>query len=152
MGISQTLNKVGESLLVIHPHQFVNVTGTWTPATDANVTLPWYTHYLGLDTHNINDKCRVKILLQAGTYTLKLWYWKGTTAGIIDVTLGGTVVVNDLDFYNAGGLTYNNISTTTGIVIPAGDLINLDIEVVSKNGGSGDYGCQIQGIILYRTA
>lgn len=92
-----------------------------------------------------------KFLLAAGTWVFTLIYYMGSSAGIIDISLDGSVFVNDLDMYSAGA-SYNNVSDTTGIVVAASGIYTLRIEVVNKNASSSGYGFSQNWLAFRRTA
>ena len=92
-----------------------------------------------------------KIPLSAGTWALTFIHSKNTFAGIVDVSIDGVVVVDDLDMYN-GSSTRNNVSDTTGISITTSGVKTLRFEIIGKNASASHYSLGIQWITFRRTA
>ena len=103
-----------------------------------------------ISTATINEECAFIAYLDAGTYSMDFIYRKTTGAGILTLKLDATTVLT-LDMY-AGASSYNNISTTTGIVIVDGGFKAITLLMASKNVLATDYGFYGAGIVFRRTA
>jgi hypothetical protein len=75
-------------------------------------------------------------VIAAGTYSLKILYVKTAASGKIDVTIDGAAIVT-IDAYAASS-TYNQVSTTAGVVLTAG-YHKIVFTVNGKNASSSNY-------------
>lgn len=105
----------------------------------------------------VNDEIVYKVLLAAGTWTLRLMHWADVNRGRYEVffdastptSLSGSA--NYIEGYAASD-TPNTRNTITGIVIPSTAVYSLKLKMASKHASATDYyGC-IQELALIRTA
>lgn len=89
--------------------------------------------------------------LTAGTWALDLIYATGTNTAILTTSIDGSTVAT-VDTYNGGGLTLNNVSTTTGIAVARSKFALLKVATPTKNASSSAYIPRIQHIALRKTA
>jgi len=97
-----------------------------------------------------NDQLSWSVYMEAGTWNIGILTLKGTNVGIQTWKIDGTTVLT-YDAY-AGGVTYNQIGTATGISIATSGLKTLSCTTASKNGSSSAYVTVYTGIYLMRTA
>ena len=113
-----------------------------------------YFHYHGgywFNTSNaVTDNWTWKAWMGAGTWSLGFIYSTATNGGIIDVSVDGSVKINDLDLY--GAASYCNVQTATGISIASAGEKDVKLEVVDKNVSSSGYYGWVDAIVLWRTA
>lgn len=97
-----------------------------------------------------NDEYGWDVILGAGTWTISLTHYKGSTYGIASVRLDGTTV-GSVDCYNASTTWYNPASIT-GVSVASSGKKRLSIKIASKNASSSGYYAAIQAFALRRTA
>lgn len=138
----------GEGHLTILPYAFDSIgQGTW---------LPWLSAFQVMQggirnsTRADGDNLSYQVYLSAGTYTLILFTYHGTSFGIMDIDIDGNEVAS-FDLYKAIP-QYNHRHIQAGIVIPASGLYALRCRADGKNPASTFFYIPIGHISLWRTA
>jgi hypothetical protein len=98
-----------------------------------------------------NDEVLYKIFLDAGTYTFDVIGLTAPEYGIMTLLFGG-VSQGTIDWYAAGGTTYNVKKSIAGIVVAASGLVDLSIKIATRNGSATQWYLGVQSMALYRTA
>lgn len=88
------------------------------------------------------------LTMEAGTWTLDLYYAKNTSFGIYTISLDG-VSVGTIDSYAASSVT-GNITSIAGIVVAAG-VHALRLTMATKNASSSDYVGIFNAVSMVRT-
>lgn len=101
--------------------------------------------------HNNGDNVSYKAYMRAGTYTCKILGQTGSAYGILKLKIDGVEVVS-WDQYSAAANTYNQISTTTSIVIATSGVKTIQVIVEGKHASSSDHYIVWSEIVFYRTA
>lgn len=97
-----------------------------------------------------NDEINFDLVLAQGTWDVEVMHDTGASRGIISVQFDG-VEKGTIDPYNAS-ISYNNLSSVTGIAVAVSAKVRLKLKIATKNASSSGYFCQIQHIQLRRTA
>ena len=146
--LAADVNAIGAGHITILPWDYSAIgQGTWIFDISASEILNGnFRNSSSADGDNISYKA----WLATGTYTLLIVYRKNPNHGIMDVDVDG-VEEGSVDTY-AGGNTFNNVFTITGVTVATGKLLDIKIRVDGKNGSSGNYQLRIQSLGLWRTA
>jgi hypothetical protein len=88
--------------------------------------------------------------MNVGTYTMVVVYIKTTSAGIIDIGIGGTSF-GTKDAY-AGSEADNQVWIVTGISIATEGFKTIYMKANGKNGSSSAYSVYVSAISLFKTA
>lgn len=107
-------------------------------------------YYLNVYKASSGQWIQFNVACASGTYNLDLFYYKAPNAPIVDISIDGTVVVNDFDMYGGSYLPHQK-NTTTGITIPTDGNHTVRVTSVGKNGSSSGYGFGLFHILLNRT-
>lgn len=144
------IGTTGAGHVTILPVMYSSITqGTYV--VTGNV-LEWDSFYWQNSSVTQNDRINYAVYLAVGTYTLKYHYLKASAQGIVDFSLDNYATSEGtIDAYSAG-VTYNNMTAITGIVIAAAGLFALSLKTATKNASSSAYGKAFNAITLFRTA
>lgn len=91
------------------------------------------------------------ISLEAGTYSLILFYYKSQNASKIDIAVDGTTVVSGFDAY-AVGFTPHQQNKWTGLSVLTTGLHTIRLTANGKNAASSDYHMGLFHLLFWRTA
>ena len=91
-----------------------------------------------------------KVPLSAGTWTLTLFYEKGSNIGNNHMYLDSTAL-GSFDGYNASPI-FTSVGEITGIVVASSGVYSLKAKVESKNASSSNYHSRVIWVNLRRTA
>jgi len=143
-GSNLTNVEVGEGHITIRPNNYSSIAqGTWTwVITDHNA----FTN----DTAKAqNDELHYKVFLAVGTYTVKLSYREAGSMGIATIYLDDSSK-GTIDMYAGGGA--DAVGEVSSIAVATAGLYTLKIKIATKNGSATDYQCNLQNIVVFRTA
>lgn len=133
---------------IILPYLGTQVQGTWTAGYYASSFMNYAVDDFA--SKALNDELTFTYNLPAGTYDMELWYRKNSTMGIVDVSIDGTVIFDNVDIY-AASPTQSNV-LVTGIVIPTSGDHTFSLKAVGKNASASAYEILINAIVVRRTA
>ena len=99
----------------------------------------------------INDEFwSPSLVLPAGTYTFKTWFFKNSNLGILSIYWNDTPV-GSYDCYKGDGETYNN-EYSVDFVLESTESGNLKFKVESKNYNSSDFYILVNLFMLFKKA
>jgi hypothetical protein len=126
---------------------FATANDTWSVSANDAI---WSNSQLASDNATQNGLFQYKILLGAGTWTLRFIYGTHPNDGIHNLSLDA-VALGTFDGYDAGGA--NNITgEITGIVVASTGVKLFEDKMATKNAASGFYRGRVQVIHFRRTA
>jgi len=130
-----------------------NAVSGFTAQSDASSPTPGYRGYAQAVVQN--STIDYELLLESGTWSFTITSPKNNNAAIISTLMkldGGAfgATVADFDLYNAG-LTYDNISTVTGIVIATTGRYTIRLTNATKNASSSDFSAYFAMFVGART-
>ncbi|MBA7569578.1 hypothetical protein ES708_11319 [subsurface metagenome] len=106
--------------------------------------------YIYNSTTNDADAIRFKVYLEAGTYSLSLFYQKEANFGICDIDIDEDEVAT-VDMYAVSALA-NQLHTETGIVVATTGIKTITCRVDGKHASSTGYTVRISALTFWRTA
>ena len=142
----------------------LTINGVTTTPVSTNGLIPWNNWTLVLNTGSINSNWYFNqsmpstsqnlgtvdyILGAAGSYTLSFVVFENTDAGILQLTVNGTLV-DTIDLYNAA--TNTAVLKSYSLSLLSG-LNTIKLNMNGKNAGSSNYYAYFlgQGLSLYKT-
>jgi len=124
------------------------VQGTWAIVIANTKVLNFV--YSNIASHADGDEFTIPLVIGKGTYDLHLVYTKDDNQGKLDVLIDSTVVINQLDTYDAVTQS-NQIHEETNVAI-GGGLHTLHFRVNGKNAASSNHVMRLQMISFRKVA
>jgi len=124
------------------------VQGTWAIVIANTKVLNFV--YSNIASHADGDEFTIPLVIGKGTYDLHLVYTKDDNQGKLDVLIDSTVVINQLDTYDAATQS-NQIHEETNVAI-GGGLHTLHFRVNGKNAASSNHVMRLQMISFRKVA
>ena len=124
------------------------VQGTWAIVINNSKILNCM--YANIASHADADEFTVPLVLGKGTYDLHLVYSKDSDQGKLDVLIDSTVVINQLDTYDAA-TQHNEVHEESNVAI-GGGLHTLHFLVNGKNAASSNHIMRLQMISFRKVA
>lgn len=119
--------------------------GTWTP----NIQTGTYHNGFSQSASTNNQSWTYQLDLSAGTWAFTVVYTASASAGIINISIGGTSI-GTVDTY-AASTTRNNRTTISGVTVAADGHYDVVFTNVNKNASSSAYTMNLQDFIGRRT-
>jgi len=124
------------------------VQGTWEIVIANTKVLNFV--YSNTASHTDGDEFTIPLVIGKGTYDLHLVYTKDDNQGKLDVLIDSTVVINQLDTYDAA--TQSNQIHEEANVIIGGGLHTLHFKVNGKNAASSNHVMRLQMLSFRKVA
>ena len=124
------------------------VQGTWAVVIANTKVLNFV--YSNTASHADGDEFTIPLVIGKGTYDLHLVYTKDDNQGKLDVLIDSTVVINQLDTYDAATQS-NQIHEETNVEI-GGGLHTLHFLVNGKNAASSNHVMRLQMLSFRKVA
>ena len=108
------------------------------------------------DTSALNNQVIMENYLSAGTWTLRVAYYRASDRGVAEIAISTnagtnwTVIHAGLDAYNAT-VVNRTFADITGIVIAEGGTVQIRIKIISKHASSSGYYFGLEDIEAVKT-